>query len=349
MRFLLILLSAIIFTAYGCTAVKTGDPGAKTLATGAAGGDTATDANPELVHCDQPLGTIAVVEDTYANWHTILRSRYNLPSTEPVLRLLIQQSNCFIVVDRGRAMGATVMRERLLQGTGELRQGSDFGKGQMVSADYALTPEVIFSEKGTRGMGGALGVFGLPGLAVGALAGGLKQNEASTLLTLVDNRSSVQVAVAEGSAKNVDFALGGFGAGGSVGGGLGGYTNTPQGKVIVGAFLDSYNQLVTATRNYSAQSMGDRGLGTGGRLEVDGAEQAREAGQNSKKLKKSSASMSTQEAQERLLYHGYHEVGIADGIMGNKTTEALRQFQADHGLPVSGRLGPATREELRKD
>ncbi|WP_161946326.1 peptidoglycan-binding domain-containing protein [Desulfonatronum thiosulfatophilum] len=50
----------------------------------------------------------------------------------------------------------------------------------------------------------------------------------------------------------------------------------------------------------------------------------------------------------RLLYLGYHEVGIADGIMGAKTREALRNFQQDRGIPVTGKIDPATREELMK-
>ena len=56
------------------------------------------------------------------------------------------------------------------------------------------------------------------------------------MLTLVDNRSGVQVAASEGSASKSDFA--GFGGifGGGAGGGLGGYQNTAQGKVITAAF-----------------------------------------------------------------------------------------------------------------
>ena len=61
--------------------------------------------------------------------------------------------------------------------------------------------------------------------------------------------------------------FGGF-FGGFAGAG-GGYSNTPQGKVVVAAFADSYNQMVKALRNYKAQTV-KGGLGTGGRLGVDG-------------------------------------------------------------------------------
>jgi hypothetical protein len=50
-------------------------------------------------------------------------------------------------------------------------------------------------------------------------------------------------------------------------------------------------------------------------------------------------------AQGRLLNLGY-EVGKVDGIFGAKTEAALKQFQADGSLPVTGRLDEATRTKL---
>jgi hypothetical protein len=43
--------------------------------------------------------------------------------------------------------------------------------------------------------------------------------------------------------------------GGGAGGGAGGFTNTPEGKVITAAFIDSFNQMVRALRNYRAQTV----------------------------------------------------------------------------------------------
>jgi len=215
------------------TAPTIGSPEAKTAATGSAGG---------------------------ANNENALRS------TVPVLRMLIQQSNCFVVIERGAAMN-NMMQERALQQSGEMRQGSNFGKGQMVAADYTMNPSITFSQKGTGGAGALLGAFG--GTLGAVIGGGLKFNDASTMLTLIDNRSGVQLAAAEGSSRNTDFNLFGglFGGGGA--GGAGGFTNTPEGKVLTAAFIDSYNQLVKAVKNYKAQEV-KGGLGTGGRLGVSG-------------------------------------------------------------------------------
>ena len=56
---------------------------------------------------------------------------------------------------------------------------------------------------------------------------------------------------------------------GGLAGGGGGYSNTPQGKIVTAAFADSYNQMVAALKNYMAQTV-KGGLGTGGRLGVSG-------------------------------------------------------------------------------
>ena len=90
------------------------------------------------------------------------------------------------------------------------------------------------------------------------------------MLTLVDNRSGVQVSASEGSASKTDFGAFGSVFGGSGAAGLGGYTNTAEGKIISAAFMDAFNQMVISLRNYKAQTVQGQGLGGGGRLGVDG-------------------------------------------------------------------------------
>jgi Curli production assembly/transport component CsgG len=259
-------ISTLLFAVAGCSGTMPTMGGASGMtATGAAGGASAEGANSQLEHCDESLGTLAVHEDQAAPWWHDYYNRYpSLGSTTPVLRMLTQQSNCFVVVERGQAM-SNMMQERQLEQSGEMRQGSNFGKGQMVSADYTMSPSIQFSAKGTGGIGAALGaVFGS---VAGAVAGGMKSNEAATTLLLVDNRSGVQISSAVGSAKNFDFNLFGGAFGGGAAGGAGGFTNTPEGKVLTAAFADSYNQMVRALHNYKAQQV-KGGLGKGGQLKV---------------------------------------------------------------------------------
>ena len=339
----LLAAACAVFTLTGCetTNMKMGSAESKTVATGAAAGGTAANASSQLEHCQSPLGTVSLVENQDAGWYTILRNEYKLPPTANLLRLLIQQSNCFIVVERGAAGMGAMARERQLMGSGEMRGGSNFGKGQMVASDYGMSPEIIFSNNDAGGIGGVLGglIGGGSGRAVAAIGGGLKTREASAMLTLVDNRSGVQVAASEGSASKSDFA--GFGGifGGGAGGGLGGYQNTAQGKVITAAFMDAYNQMVVALRNYKAQSVQGQGLGGGGKLGVDGGVAPSQT--------KAGAAMSMREAQERLNGLGYN-VGTPDGAAGPKTAKALREFQQAQGLPVTGKLDTATAGALSR-
>ena len=261
--------------AFAPAATLAADPqpggGHATQAQGAAAGGASTEANSQLESCSETLGTISIDEQTNAGWYSAYQSQYKMGSTVPALRLIIQQSNCFVIVDRGRGLAARNREADLIRGE-EGRAGSNYGKGQIAAADYTMIPEVILSDRGgTRaggGLGGLLGRSSL-GAVVGGIAGSMSTNEAGAILTLVDNRSTVQLAAAEGYSKNIDFAgLGGFFGGGAAGG-AGAYTSTPQGKVIFAAFTDSYNKMVRALRNYKAQTVRG-GLGTGGRLGVQG-------------------------------------------------------------------------------
>jgi curli biogenesis system outer membrane secretion channel CsgG len=269
----LIAIAALGFLS-ACQAppMQMGDPNAKTVATGSAAGSTTAGANNGLERCAAPLGTISLIENVNAPWYYTLTNDYRLPPTAGLLRLMIQQSNCFVVVERGASGMAAMNRERDLQNSGQMRAGSNFGGGQMVSSDFGLSPEITFSARDTGGVGGALGglIGGGAGRALAVIGAQTKTREASVLLTMIDNRSSVQIAASEGSASKTDF--GGFGAlfGVSGAGGLGAYTNTPQGKVIAAAFMDAYNGMVISLRQYKMQQV-QGGLGMGGQLPVDGA------------------------------------------------------------------------------
>ena len=266
--FLLAGTLAIAVTAHGqgITDMKKGEGGSAVQ--GSAGPSGAPGAASDLERCDKPMGAVAVVEPQDYVGRAL--ARYQLGSPVGLIRLMIQQSNCFIVVERGMGM-KNMMQERALDKSGELRQDSNMGGGQMVTADYILTPAVAFSENNAGGVGGGLGglgaLFGRSGAVVGAVggsvAGGLKFKEAQTSMLLADGRSGVQVAAAEGSASKADFKLGGLlggvGSGVAAGVGLGGYSNTNEGKVIAASFADNYNGIVRAVRaNPSLQAGGQK-------------------------------------------------------------------------------------------
>lgn len=219
---------------------------------GGAGTSGATADSTGLAHCDKPMGALAVVEPQDQVMAAL--SSYSLQSPTGIIRMMVQQSNCFIVVERGQAM-QNMMQERALMDSGQLRDNSNIGGGQMVVADFILTPAVVFSDNNAGGMGGALGgalgglVGGKAGSVIGGVAGGVKFKEAQTSMLLADARSGVQVAAAEGSAKKADLNLGGFLFGGGGGAALGGYSSTNEGKIIAASLVDNYNNIVTVVRN----------------------------------------------------------------------------------------------------
>jgi len=227
--------------AQGVTQPKQGQGGS--VAKGAAGTEGGV-GDKGLEHCEKPMGAVAVVEPQSEVITALYR--YHLSSPVGLIRMMIQQSNCFIVVERGAGM-QNVMQERALAAGGETRQGSNMGGGQMMTADFVLTPSVAFSENNAGGVGGAVG--GLFGGKAAAVAGGLKFKEAQTSMLLADSRSSVQVAAAEGSTKKADLRLGAGMFGGGVGAAAGGYGNTNEGKIITAAFMDNYNNVVKVVRN----------------------------------------------------------------------------------------------------
>ena len=208
-----------------------------------AGAAQAADSNVEK--CSRKLGVMAVAEP-HGGWGYL--SAYQLGSPEQLLRMMVQQSGCFDVVERGIAM-QNIQQERSLAEGGELRGESNVGKGQMQAADFVMTPAVQIAANNTGGVGGALAGGLLNKFGLGGVAGGLKFKEASTSLVIADVRSSLQVASAEGKASKTDFDIGGWGWTGAAFGAANGYTNTPEGKVIASSLLDNWNHIVVAIRD----------------------------------------------------------------------------------------------------
>lgn len=254
----------------GC--IKSGAGG--TAISGAAGGSTSMDANTSLERCSAPMGTLAVDDGREESWWFGFQQATNVTTVEPLIRLAVQQSNCFVITSVGnlRTDGRLSRITRLQRDSGEYRSGSKQHKGQRVAADYYLEPTIVINNSSVGGMAGTVGgvldgVLGTHGI-LGSVGGGLEVKSSVVSLSLFDIRSAVQIAASEGSAtsNNYGATLGAFGYKG--GGTLGGYSSTPAGKATVSAFLDAYNGMVRALRSYRAQDV-KGGLGKGGTLQVN--------------------------------------------------------------------------------
>lgn len=196
--------------------------------------------------CARKLGSISVIEpEGGVHWWT----QQQLPSPTKLIKVFVSKSGCFTLLDRGMGMDAA-MRERELATGGQLRGGANVGKGQIKAADYVLVPDLV--SRNSDAGGGALSAIagGLIGGGAGQLVSAIniQSKTADVTLTVTDVRSSEQVALAEGHGEKNDIGLGAKGVfngtQGSLGAGVGGYSNTTIGQVITMAYLDAYTRLV---------------------------------------------------------------------------------------------------------
>lgn len=216
----LALLSSILIVACGSKPPAAPPPPEKPAAP--PGPPPVVHSNAALEKCPQPLGSVIVSEDTGSIWYSQLRS-YKLPPASALLRVLVQQSGCFVWIER----------------PGAATTGKAGKAGKVESAakpDFTLSPTISFTE--APASGGA----------------GKAAPDATTTLTLQDNRSTVQLAETEGGAKYVDFNVFSplFSAPNA---GTGAYVKSPEGRVIAASFVDAYNLLVRAARNYQALNL----------------------------------------------------------------------------------------------
>ena len=211
---------------------------------------------PTIPTCDKKVGTLAVAEPENKWWTSL-----NLESPEALLKVYVQQSKCFTLVDRGKGLQAA-QAERALAGGGETRQGSNIGKGQMKAADYVLVPDIANKNgnSGGKNIGGLLG--GMIGGVAGAVVGGvsLKSKTADVVLTLTDVRSTEQVSIQQGHWKKSDLGWGAGGGaffGGFAAGGASSYANTEIGQVVAVAYLDAFAKLVADVKQIQPDAKAD--------------------------------------------------------------------------------------------
>ncbi len=288
------LLAASLVLA-GCASTPTAPP--PPASTGAAGGAAAVGADATLQTCPDPVGTVRL-QDGNAPATT---ARANEQAANPLiqsmrllvqdlkdfnpkgsgqpqgfsiesLRLLIQQSNCLVIVDRGASEGASNDEKNRTRNSGEVRDDANMGRGQEVAADFVLR-SMVLSMGEEKSSGFNVAGF-IPFAAAAGVRSGTTTKAASVQLVLSDVRANLQLAVAQGagSGSNTGLAVGVLGRlpGGLGGGGINNQTKTQDSTILLQAFADAYNKLVPAMRNYKAQTVRG-GLGAGGTLRVQGS------------------------------------------------------------------------------
>lgn len=237
------LLAMVMLAGCGKQGVELGAGGS--IVSGSGGPEGARNAARELVKCDAPVAVVSLVENQ--GGYTGIGTGGLPESPLPLVRVIMQQSGCFRIVDRNAGLKATV-REQELKDQGILRADGNVKKGRGIMAQYSVVPSLTFSEQDAgRQIGGVIAA--IPGLAKFAgAAEQVKFKEAQVVLLLTDNETTEQLSSSTGAARTTDLGIGGLAVG--AGGGLGGmgWSNTNEGKVIAAAFLDAHNNLVQQVR-----------------------------------------------------------------------------------------------------
>lgn len=196
----------------------------------------------DVPRCIRKLGTLSIVDgDDPRPW-----TQYSLAAPSKLLKVLVQRSGCFNLVDRGSGLQAAQL-ERNIGGSLGLQRQSNVGQGQIKAADYVMVAEIQGANSNVSGGGAVAGIGGLLGGRVGGLLGGIKSKkmEANTILSVTNVRTTETIATEEGYAakNNLAFGAGGFlGVAGGVGGG---YDNTEIGRIVTLSFIQAYSRLVT--------------------------------------------------------------------------------------------------------
>lgn len=228
-------------------------------------GGIGIDETTEVPRCDRSLGTVALVEERSAaspadgmpaGMAALIRmaEAQNGGSQRvdplPLLKLLVAQSGCFQIVDRGEGFDA-LQRERQLAAGGSVAGANN--QATLKAADYLLQAKVLYSDNDSGGSGGGLG-----SMFPGGLGFKQKVKASQTMLTLVEVKTGIQQAVATGSARKKDLSIlgGGLLTNSGIGALGGSYTSTDMGKITSLAMLDALKKLMTQAQGRLAPAAG---------------------------------------------------------------------------------------------
>ncbi len=222
----------------GVGLVVSGVADAQKLARESSGQKLQTKLSAEVPHCVRKLGTLSIADGDDPHWWT----QYSLAPPSKLLKVLVQRSGCFNLVDRGTGLNAAQI-ERNIGGNLGLQRGANVGQGQIKAADYVMVAEIQGANSNVSGNA----VAGVAGGLLGGAVGGLKSKkmEANTVLSLTNVRTTETLATEEGYAAKNNLAFGGGGFLSVAGAAGGGYDNTEIGRIVTLSFIQAYSKLVT--------------------------------------------------------------------------------------------------------
>lgn len=180
-------------------------------------------------------------------------------------------SNCFVITAAGvgktaEKIGRISHQQRRSE---DYREDSNLETGQRVASDYFMESGIIINDEVVNRVTGKTVVSGKSWMSsiAGSLAADVETKVSVVTMSLFDIRTGVQLSMSEGNSttRNTSGKLATIFFGDSATSSLRDSLRTPEGEATVAAFVDSYNKMVIALRNYKAQEISG-GIGRGGQL-----------------------------------------------------------------------------------
>ena len=254
------------------------------------------------------------------------------------LTTALVSTGCFKVVDRQNLKG--VMDEVGLQNSGLVDPSTASKVGKLVGADLIVTAAITeFQDNSGGSRGGAGAVAGRRGLGgiLGAIRGSTKTAHIAADLRITDVQTSEIIGATAVKGEARDTKVGGV-AGALLPGvaGLGAlesWENTPKGA----ALRDVIGHSVLAVRTMIPEGYYRHSVGRFGAKPKPFGATGGGGGGGSKLVRN---------AQQMLKDLGVYE-GTVDGLMGPNTANAIRDFQQQADLDVTGKLDVKTMKMLK--
>jgi hypothetical protein len=195
-------------------------------------------AAPELVKCEESIGSIALVEGDQAGW-----TEWGLGSPRALINALATESGCFTIDNPNDTAPARFLVTAIAGSAEEVDKGMELAKG-------AATEALVRSGAATSLLGGVPGAGAVLGM-FGGLGG--KKKTVAAGLRVVSPANGLTVAAGQGIVKKstIDFGGGAAGWAGTAAN-ASGYQGNKNGEMLAEAFVIAFNQLVAQRELMSA-------------------------------------------------------------------------------------------------
>ncbi|MXO66761.1 SH3 domain-containing protein [Altererythrobacter endophyticus] len=187
-------------------------------------------AAPQLTHCDQSIGTIAVVEGDAAGW-----TEWNLSSPRELIYALARESGCFTPHNPSASTPARFLVTAIAGSQEDVDQGVEIGKSVATEAliRSGAAGKVLSS---VPFAGAALGMFGGLGGKKKTVAAGLKVVDPASGMAVAGGTGSVKKSTIKFKNDENEWARSAAGTAG--------YADSKKGQMLTEAFVLAFNNLI---------------------------------------------------------------------------------------------------------